>query len=92
MALKILKVPIVINAVVVAFDICSSSDIIEELTLKGDMKRFQQFLTAIKRHLMEKQKTITFNTYKFTGDGWILLFPENTDGKVLKALHVALQG
>jgi hypothetical protein len=83
MALKIVKVPNAINFVVVAFDICSSSDIIEELTLKGDMKRFQQFLTAIKRHLMEKQKTITFVTYKFTGDGWILLFPENTDGKVL---------
>ena len=78
-----MKVPIATNSVVVAFDICSSSDIIEELTLKGDMKRFQRFLTAIKRYLMEKQKTLTFDTYKFTGDGWILLFPENTEGKVL---------
>lgn len=83
MAVKFLRVRIVGDAVVVAFDICSSSDIIEELTLKGDMPRFQRFLTKIKRYLMEAQKTILFDPYKFTGDGWILLFPANTDGKLL---------
>jgi hypothetical protein len=83
MTAKYLRVPITGDAVVVAFDICSSSDIIEELTLKGDMHRFQNFLTEIKRYLMEAQKTILFDAYKFTGDGWILLFPANTDGKAM---------
>jgi hypothetical protein len=83
MALKRVKLHVENIFVVVAFDICSSSDILEELTLKGDMKRFKRFLTAIKMYLMEMQKTIAFDAYKFTGDGWILLFPENTEGKEL---------
>jgi len=71
------------DAIVVVFDMCSSSDIIEELTLKGDMSRFHNFLTKIKRYLAEAQKSVPFDPYKFTGDGWILLFPANTDGKAL---------
>jgi len=83
MVVKNIKLPDDNIFVVVAFDICSSSDILEELTLKGDMKRFRRLLIAIKNYLMEMQKTIGFDAYKFTGDGWILLFPENTDGKEL---------
>ena len=71
------------DAIVVAFDICSSSDIIEELTLKGDMARFHTFLSKIKHYLADTQKTVLFDPYKFTGDGWILLFPPNTDGQLL---------
>jgi hypothetical protein len=83
MTIKYLRLHIKGDAVVVAFDICSSSDIIEELTLKGDMQRLQNFLIEIKRYLMKEQETIPFDAYKFTGDGWILLFPANTDGKAL---------
>jgi hypothetical protein len=71
------------DAIVVAFDMCSSSDIIEELTLKGDMARFRNFLTKVKRYLASAQKTVLFDPYKFTGDGWILLFPSNTNGQLL---------
>ena len=71
------------EAIVVAFDMCSSSDIIEELTLKDAMPRFHRFLTKIKEYLAEEQKTLPFDPYKFTGDGWILLFPANTDGNAL---------
>lgn len=28
----------------------------------------------------EQKATAPFDPYKFTGDGWLLLFPENTDG------------
>jgi hypothetical protein len=72
------------EAIVVAFDICSSSDIIEELTLKGQLERFHQLLTSLRHHLMKSQDILLFDAYKFTGDGWILLFPGNeTDGQVL---------
>jgi hypothetical protein len=78
------NIRMVYDRIVVVFDICSSSDIVEELTLKNDMQRFEHFLTTIKRYLMKTQKSVTqFDVYKFTGDGWILLFPANTNGKVL---------
>ena len=83
MAMTYSRVRIVGDAIVVTFDMCSSSDIIEELTLKGDMSRFQRFLTKIKQHLAAEQKAVLFDPYKFTGDGWILLFPGNTDGTAL---------
>jgi len=76
------------DAIVVAFDMCSSSDIIEELTLKGDMARFRGFLTKIKRYLASAQNAVLFDPYKFTGDGWILLFPSDTKGQsLLTFLH-----
>ena len=82
-AVEYLSVSISGDVVVVAFDICSSSDILEELTLRGDLLRFQRFLTSLKRYLMKGQKKILFDVYKFTGDGWILLFPADTDGSAL---------
>jgi len=83
MSMQFMRVPIKGNAVVVAFDMCSSSDIIEELTLSGALKHLENFLTTLKRYLASAQKKVVFDPYKFTGDGWILLFPENTDGKAL---------
>jgi len=83
MPITIVNQPTPGKLVVVAFDICSSSDIVEALTLKGDLKRLQCLLTTVKRYLMDMQKTLFFDVYKFTGDGWILLFPEDTDGKTL---------
>jgi hypothetical protein len=83
MAITYSRVLINGNAIVVAFDICSSSDIIEELILKGEVDRFCDFLIKLKKYLVTAQKGVTFDPYKFTGDGWILLFPLNTDGKAL---------
>ena len=56
MAKTIANLPTPAKFLVIAFDICSSSDIIEELTLKGDLKRLQRFLTILKRYLMHMQK------------------------------------
>lgn len=81
--MQYLRVHILGDAVVVAFDMCSSSDIIEELTLNGDLQRLKDFLTTLKQYLASAQKNLVFDPYKFTGDGWILLFPVNTAGKVL---------
>ena len=81
--MKYKRIKISGDAIVVAFDMCSSSDIIEELTLSGNLQRLKDFLTALKRYLASAQKNVEFDPYKFTGDGWILLFPPDTDGKVL---------
>lgn len=71
------------ESLVVVFDMCSSSDIIEGLTLRGEVHRLKRFLTAVKRYLRHKAKGNRFSVYKFTGDGWILLFPADVDGAVL---------
>ena len=65
-------------AVVMAVDMCSSSDIIEDLTGRDAMEPYDKAVTKLKHLLAETQKnTIRFDPYKFTGDGWILLFPES---------------
>jgi class 3 adenylate cyclase len=74
--------------IVVAFDLCSSSNIVEDLLLSEKFDRYEIFLTCIKRWLMnwaEKHAPGNgrFELYKFTGDGWILLFPAMTRGKAL---------
>ncbi len=68
------------DALVVAFDMCSSSDVLEELTLTGDLQRYDGLLTSVKEYLDNAQNKVLFDPYKFTGDGWILLFPSDTDG------------
>ena len=78
--MKYRRVEIDGNALVVAFDMCSSTDVIEELTLNGDMELFEKLLTVVKEHLAEAQNKVLFDPYKFSGDGWILLFPEKSDG------------
>ena len=83
LTLTIVNLPAPGKVIVVAFDMCSSSTIIEQLTLKGELKRFQRLLTVVERYLNNKQKVLSFEVYKFVGDGWILLFPENTEGKYL---------
>lgn len=83
MSMKYRRVPIQGEAVVIAFDMCSSSDIMEELTLSGGLKRLEDFLTKLKQYLASAQQSVAFDPYKFTGDGWILLFPEATPGRAL---------
>lgn len=68
------------EALVVAFDMCSSSDMLEALILRGDTRPYTYVISKIKEHLAELQKSVIFDPYKFTGDGWILLFPAITDG------------
>src|SRR5262245_61271173 len=74
--------------IVVAFDLCSSSQIMEDLLLSEKFDRYEAFLVCVKRWLMNwasqhRPGKGGFELYKFTGDGWILLFPETTRGKAL---------
>ena len=71
------------EALVLAFDMCSSSDMLEALILRGDTRPYTYVISKIKERLAELQKTILFDPYKFTGDGWILLFPALSDGAAL---------
>jgi class 3 adenylate cyclase len=77
------------QAIVVAFDMCSSSNIIDDLTKSGNVGRLPVFFTAIERYLAARQiDAVPFHPYKFTGDGWVLLFPDRTDGaKLLRFLE-----
>jgi hypothetical protein len=82
--------PVTINhaRIVVAFDLCSSSQIMEDLLLSEKFDRYETFLTCVKRWLMNWTNRHSpdngrFELYKFTGDGWILLFPATTRGKAL---------
>ena len=74
--------------IVVAFDLCSSSQIMEDLLLNDKFRNYEAFLACIKRWLIDQANksppsSSSLELYKFTGDGWILLFPGNTSGQVL---------
>jgi len=76
------------DRIVVAFDLCSSSQIMEDLLLSDKFGHYEAFLTCVKRWLMnwsEKRSPAKgrFELYKFTGDGWILLFPTTIRGELL---------
>jgi class 3 adenylate cyclase len=74
--------------IVVAFDLCSSSQMMEDLLLAEKFDRYEAFLVCVKRWLMNWADSHApnhgrFELYKFTGDGWILLFPATITGKSL---------
>jgi class 3 adenylate cyclase len=74
--------------IVVVFDLCSSSQIMEDLLLCEKFDRYEAFLTCVKRWLMNWTEAHSlakgrFELYKFTGDGWILMFPDTVRGEPL---------
>ncbi|MGH9444592.1 MAG: hypothetical protein ACRD4R_11780 [Candidatus Acidiferrales bacterium] len=72
--------PDVIERTVVFFDICSSSHMLEDLMLSNNELVMRNLLIATKRFLKIEAKKEFFEVYKFIGDGWVLLFPEETSG------------
>ena len=68
--------PTVVRKVVVVFDICSSTAILEDLIRTENQIRWQTLLGYMKRHLWSLGAGSRFEMYKFMGDGWILLFPD----------------
>ncbi len=65
----------IVENIVVSFDMCSSSTIIEDLTLTNSVKAMRDILIKMNVFIREKSSEFGFIRYKFTGDGWILLFP-----------------
>jgi class 3 adenylate cyclase len=69
--------------VVVVFDICSSSNILEDLIVRQDLRPMRDLLIEVKQFLRKKAAVLAFDPYKFIGDGWIILFPTNVSGRDL---------
>src|SRR5437879_1589041 len=75
--------PIVHKRVVVVFDICSSSNMLEDLILSQNEMALRNLMIAIKKDLQSEATKRDFEVYKFIGDGWILLFPADVAGTTL---------
>ena len=69
--------------IVLTFDICSSTDILEDIHRTENIKEWRNFIIWIKRYLTKRSKSDDFDLYKFTGDGWILLFDFDFPGEDL---------
>lgn len=79
------------DLVVVAFDMCSSSNLIEDLSRTDSLRAYDQMLKNLYLWLWSNAKKFNFIVYKFTGDGWILLFPASlTTGNDLMQFLVKL--
>jgi len=72
-----------IKKVVVVFDICSSTIILEDLISSENLGKWKELLGELKRFLYRESKELYFDVYKFLGDGWILLFPDDVSGEEL---------
>jgi class 3 adenylate cyclase len=68
------------QTLVLFFDICSSSRIVEDLHRTGQAKAYRDFLITIKNFLRRKENAGLCEIYKFVGDGWVLLFPQTITG------------
>jgi len=72
------------NKLVMAFDICSSTDILEDLHRTGNVKAWRDLLIKLKEFLLSNSNNYFYNVYNFTGDGWILLFEYDINGAILE--------
>lgn len=74
------------EVVVVVFDMCSSSKLLEDLTRTNSLQQYDRLLKNLRAWLANSAVTSGYVPYKFTGDGWILLFPSrSTTGTALMA-------
>jgi len=71
-----------VRTTVLFFDICSSSRIIEDLSIgegRTRISRWETLLAALGQRLTDASKAAGFEVYKFVGDGWIILFDPASD-------------
>ena len=83
MAMTFKRVQIDGDALVVTFDMCSSSTVLDQLTVSGRFHDYEALIGEIKRHLATAQDVALFDPYKFMGDGWILLFLPHANGSAV---------
>lgn len=62
---------------VVVFDICSSTTILEDLKRTDNLGAWRNLLISLKDYVLEKGAPLGMDLYKFIGDGWVLLFPNS---------------
>ena len=63
--------------VILCFDFCSSSKILEDLSLTGSIDVFRSLLGVLRERLVALRPKFRYRMYKVVGDGWLLLFPDN---------------
>jgi class 3 adenylate cyclase len=63
---------------VVVFDICSSTTILEDLKRTDNLVAWRNFLIGVKDSCHAAGDHLGMVVYKFIGDGWILFFPDDT--------------
>src|SRR5271155_5621728 len=80
------------NKLVVFFDICSSSSIVDDLKLTDNLGKMRNMLIRLKEFLVDHTESVGFIVYKFIGDGWILLFPDSVNGDELMKFLENLSG
>lgn len=68
---------------VVVFDICSSTTILEDLKRTDNLAAWRDLLLDMKAILQEEGARAAMCLYKFIGDGWVLLFPDSVPKKDL---------
>lgn len=69
-----------LDAYVVVFDICSSTSMLDDLILNGKEEAMRNLLIGMKEFLTRHEDEPRHTAYKFIGDGWILVFPSETNG------------
>lgn len=65
----------VVRRLVIVFDICSSTAILEDLKRTDNFSRWRNLLIHLKKELCNIADENGMEIYKFIGDGWILLLP-----------------
>jgi class 3 adenylate cyclase len=63
---------------VTVVDIRSSTSILEDLKQTDNLHRWRNLLISLKQFLLDRKATLNLETYKFLGDGWIVLCPIST--------------
>jgi len=64
----------IVEKMVVTFDICSSTKILEQLIARNTIQAWCEVLNSIEKLLRKRLCELKGDLYKFTGDGWIMLF------------------
>ncbi len=70
----------IVKKIVVFFDICSSTSILEDLIRTENQLKWRNLLINLKKFLCSKQSDLNFEIYKFLGDGWVLMLEPQSEG------------
>jgi class 3 adenylate cyclase len=77
------QAPEIVKKIVLVFDICSSTSILEDLKQTDNLEAWRELLDGMRFDMVAQHSEIDFEIYKFIGDGWIVLFPYTTTTVVL---------
>ena len=73
------------EAIVIAVDMRSSSRMLDDLIIHSRLDPYIELLTAMKHQIAASTISHRCTPYKFTGDGWLILFDPSTAGAVIYA-------